>query len=155
MHIAFTKQQLTIRDELRDYYARLITPELREALRPHMATPIFREVVRQMGKDGMLALGWPTEHGGRGYGPVEQLIFVRETLRAGAPLPFLTLNTVGPTLMRFGSEEQKAKFLPAIAEGKIHFSIGYTEPSSGTDLASLKTRAVLEGDHFTVNGSKV
>ena len=155
MHIAFTPQQEAVRDEIAAYYAKLITPEIRGTLRTHSATPQYREIVRQMGKDNMLALGWPTEHGGRGYGPVEQLIFVRETLRAGAPLPFLTLSTVGPTLMTYGSPEQKAKFLPAIAEGRIHFSIGYTEAGSGTDLASLQTRAVLEGDHFIVNGSKI
>jgi alkylation response protein AidB-like acyl-CoA dehydrogenase len=155
MHIAFTPEQVALRDEIAAYFGKLITPELREALRPHVATPLYREVVEQMGKDGMLALGWPTEYGGRGFGPVEQLIFVREALRAGAALPFLTLSTVGPTLMHYGSEEQKARFLPAIAQGKIHFSIGYTEPESGTDLASLKTRAVRDGDHFIVNGSKI
>ncbi|NBR91809.1 MAG: acyl-CoA dehydrogenase [Rhodobacteraceae bacterium] len=155
MYIAFTPAQAALRDEIAAYYAKLITPEIRQALRTHSATPIYLEVVRQMGKDGMLALGWPKEYGGRGLGPVEQMIFVRETLRAGAALPYLTLSTVGPTLMAYGSEHQKAKFLPAIAEGRMHFSIGYTEPSAGTDLASLKTRAEFHGDHFIVNGSKI
>lgn len=155
MHIAFTPAQAALRDEIAAYFGKLITPEIRDALRPHSATPIYREVIRQMGKDGMLALGWPVEHGGRGLGPVEQLIFVREALRAGAALPFLTLSTVGPTLMTYGSEAQKAKLLPAIAKGRVHFSIGYSEPEAGTDLASLKTRAVFRGDHFVVNGSKI
>ncbi len=155
MHVAFTPAQVALQAEIAAYFARIITPERREALRPNVATPLYREVVRQMGDDGMLALSWPIEYGGRGYGPVEQLIFVREALRSGAPLPFLTLSTVGPTLMRFGSEAQKAKFLPAIAEGRCLFAVGYTEPGSGTDLASLQTRAVRDGDDFVVNGNKI
>jgi alkylation response protein AidB-like acyl-CoA dehydrogenase len=108
-----------------------------------------------MGADGWLGIGWPTEHGGQGRPPTDQFIFFDEAQRAGAPVPFVTLNTVGPTLMRFGTEEQKARFLPGILGGEIHFAIGYTEPEAGTDLASLRTRAVRDGDEYVVNGSKV
>jgi len=86
---------------------------------------------------------------------VEQLIFFEEARRSGAPLPFVTLNTVGPCLMAKGSEEHKRRFLPGILAGEIHFAIGYTEPEAGTDLAALDTRAVREGDHYVVNGTKV
>ncbi|MEY2397615.1 MAG: 3-oxocholest-4-en-26-oyl-CoA dehydrogenase alpha subunit, partial [Actinomycetota bacterium] len=75
--------------------------------------------------------------------------------RAAAPFPFVTLNTVGPTLMSFGSDEQKKEFLPAIVAGEVNFAIGYTEPEAGTDLASLKTRAVRDGDEYLINGNKV
>lgn len=155
MFCELTAEQRRLRDEIRTYFAKLLTPDLKEVLREHAATPVYKEVVRQMGRDGYLAVGWPTEYGGRGFGPVEQFIFVREVMRAGAPFPFLSLSTVGPALMANGSPAHKAKFLPGIARGEIHFSIGYTEPGSGTDLASLKTRAVRDGDHFIVNGNKL
>jgi 3-oxocholest-4-en-26-oyl-CoA dehydrogenase alpha subunit len=155
MHLALTEAQRALKREFADYFARLLTPGLKEALREHGATPVYKQVISRMGRDGYLAVGWPEEHGGRGYGPVEQLIFIREALRAGAPIPFVTLSTVGPTLMAHGSPAQRAAFLPAIAAGRIHFAIGYTEPSAGTDLASLRTRAVADGGDFVVNGSKI
>src|SRR5271168_3223859 len=80
MFIDLTPEQHALRDEIRDYLGRLITPELKEALREHAATPVYKQVIRQMGRDGFLAIGWPTEHGGRGFGSVEQFIFVREVL---------------------------------------------------------------------------
>jgi alkylation response protein AidB-like acyl-CoA dehydrogenase len=86
---------------------------------------------------------------------VEQLIFTDVAGVAGVPIPYLTLNTVGPTIMQYGTEEQKNYFLPRIVKGELHFSIGYSEPGSGTDLASLKTRAVLEGDEWVINGQKM
>jgi alkylation response protein AidB-like acyl-CoA dehydrogenase len=108
-----------------------------------------------MGADGWLTLGWPTEYGGRGATAMEQLIFTDEAAVAGAPVPFLTLNTVGPTIMRFGTPEQRAFYLPRIASGDIHFAIGYSEPGAGTDLASLRTRAVRDGDEWIINGQKM
>jgi alkylation response protein AidB-like acyl-CoA dehydrogenase len=115
----------------------------------------YRETIRRIGGDGWLGVGWPKEYGGQGRTAVEQLIFFEETRRAGAPLPFVTLNTVGPCLIALGSEEHKRRFLPGILAGEIHFAIGYTEPEAGTDLASLSTRAVRQGDHYVVNGTKV
>ena len=114
----------------------------------------MRAVVRQMGTDGWLGLGWPVEYGGQGRTEIEQFIFFDESMRAGAPVPMLTVNTVGPTIMRLGSPEQKREYLPRILEGAIHFCIGYSEPQAGTDLASLTTRAVKNGDHYIVNGQK-
>ena len=96
---------------------------------------------------GWVGLSWPVEYGGQARGPIDQMIFVEESHWAGVPLPLLTLNSVGPTLMSLGTEEQKTRILPGILQGKVHFSIGYSEPSAGTDLASLKTRAVRDGDH--------
>src|SRR6476469_6345286 len=117
--------------------------------------PACLEAVRQMGHDGWLGIGWPKEYGGQGRRDLEQFIFTNEAWRAGVPIPFLTINTVGKTIMEFGSDEQKAKFLPKILAGECHFSIGYTEPGSGTDLASLTTTAVKDGDEWTINGQKV
>jgi alkylation response protein AidB-like acyl-CoA dehydrogenase len=108
-----------------------------------------------MGADGWLTLGWPEEYGGRGGSALEQLIITDEAAIAGAPVPFLTINTVGPTIMRFGTPEQRAFFLPKIAAGELHFAIGYSEPSAGTDLASLRTRAELDGDQYVINGQKM
>lgn len=160
MHVALTSEQTRVRDETRAYFAQLLGGGRRDAYDAEVATgieagPEYRSVIRQMGKDGWLAVGWPREYGGRGYGPVEQLIFLEETQRARAPYPFVTLSTVGPALMAHGSEAQKQRFLPGIAAGEIHFAIGYTEPNSGTDLASLRSSAVRRpGGGFTVNGQK-
>src|SRR5205807_1338744 len=156
VHLAYTPAQEQLRDELRSYFDRLLTPEIRaEVFYGEAAGPMYRKVIRQMGADGWLGIGWPEEYGGQGRSPVEQFIFFDECLRAAAPVPLVTLNTVGPTLMRFGTEEQKARFLPAILRGELHVSIGYTEPEAGTDLASLRTRAVRDGETWVINGSKV
>jgi alkylation response protein AidB-like acyl-CoA dehydrogenase len=101
-----------------------------------------------MGADGWLAIGWPKEYGGRGGSALDSLIFADEAAIAGAPVPFLTINTVGPTIMKFGTAEQKSFYLPRIAAGELHFSIGYSEPDAGTDLAALRTRAVRDGTDF-------
>jgi alkylation response protein AidB-like acyl-CoA dehydrogenase len=111
--------------------------------------------VLRMGRDGWLGVGWPAEYGGRGFGQIEQQIFVNEAALADVPLPAVTLQTVGPTLMARGSQEQKEFFLPKILAGELHFAIGYTEPGAGTDLASLTTRAVRDGDEYVVNGQKI
>ncbi len=89
--------------------------------------------------DGWAGIGWPEEYGGQGRTAIEQFIFFDESMRVGAPVPMLTINSVAPTIMRYGSQEQKDFFLPKILAGEIHFAIGYTEPDAGTDLASLKT----------------
>lgn len=155
MFIDLTKEQRALRLEVRDYFSQLMTTELRQKLRGSEGGGEFRQVVRQMGKDGWLAVGWPKEHGGQGYQATEQLIFFEEANIAGAPLPFVTISTVGPALMEFGTDLQKEKFLPGIANGETHFAIGYSEPNAGSDLATLKTKATLEGDNFIVNGNKL
>ncbi|NIB41030.1 acyl-CoA dehydrogenase [Pseudomaricurvus alkylphenolicus] len=159
MQFEFTPEQQALREELREYFRQLITPEIRQAVRGNEGEgeggEVFRKVVRQMGVDGKLALGWPKQYGGQGLGAVEQLIFFEELRLADAPIPFVTLNTVGPALMEHGSEEHKAKYLPKIAAGEIHFAIGYSEPGAGTDLASLSTSAERDGDDYVINGTKV
>lgn len=158
MQIAYTPEQKALQQELRDYFAELMTPERREALANGYedgGESAYREVVRQMGHDGWLGIGWPTEYGGQSRTMMEQLIFGDEAAIAGAPVPFLTINTVGPTIMEYGTEEQKNFFLPKILKGEMHFAIGYSEPDAGTDLASLTTRAERDGDEYVINGSKM
>src|SRR5690349_21649118 len=156
MYIGYTPEQNELRRELRAYYDNLLTPDLvRELAHSEGIGPVSRSVVLQMAADGWLGIGWPTEWGGQGRGHIDQWIFFDESMRAGAPVPMLTINTVGPTLMQHGSQEQKERFLPAILRGEIHFCIGYSEPDAGTDLASLKTRAVVEGDELVINGTKL
>ncbi len=155
MFVDLTPEQHALRLKVRDYFQNLMTPELRAALRGMEGGELYRDTIRRMGRDGWLALGWPKAHGGQGYSATEQLIFFEEANIAGAPLPFVTISTVGPALMEFGTDKQKAKFLQGIAAGEILFSIGYSEPGAGSDLAALKTTARLEGDHFLVNGNKL
>ncbi len=156
MYIGYNEEQESLRRELRAYYDKLLTPEVREELvQGHGVGPTMRRIVKQMGADGWLGIGWPKEYGGGGRSLIEQFIFFDESMRSGAPVPMLTINTVGPSIMKFGSDEQKQFFLPKILKGEVHFCIGYTEPSAGTDLASLTTRAVRDGDHYVINGQKI
>lgn len=159
MFIDLSPEQHALRLRVRDYFNALMTPALRLALRGAEGGPLYRQTVRQMGQDGWLAVGWPKQHGGQGLSATEQLIFFEEANIAGAPLPFVTISTVGPALMESGTETQKARFLPGIASGDIIFSIGYSEPQAGSDLAALSTHARLHGDlhtgHFVVNGNKL
>jgi alkylation response protein AidB-like acyl-CoA dehydrogenase len=156
MYIGMTAEQRALREELRQYYDRLITPELADELAHSEGVgPVARSVALQMGADGWLGIGWPTEYGGQGRGYVDQFIFYDESMRVGAPVPMLTLNSVAPTIMKYGTQAQKDDFLPRILSGSIHFAIGYTEPDSGTDLASLRTRAERDGDEWVINGQKI
>jgi len=155
MFIDLTAEQRVLQTELREYFAGLISPAEREEMLVQRHGPAYRAVVRRMGQDGWLGLGWPTEYGGRGLGAVEQQLLVNEAARADVALPYVTLQTVGPTLQRFGTQEQKDRFLPGILTGEVHFAIGYTEPEAGTDLASLRTTAIRDGDYYRVNGQKL
>jgi alkylation response protein AidB-like acyl-CoA dehydrogenase len=155
VHIDLTPEQRDLQQELREYFGRLMTPARRAELTGgESGGDAYRDLVREMGVDGWLGVGWPVEYGGQGRTPLEQYLFYDEANRAGVPLPLVTLNTVGPTLMKFGSEEQKQTFLPKILAGQVHFAIGYSEPGAGTDLASLRTRAVRDGDEYVINGQK-
>ena len=155
MFIDLTDEQRELQAELRRYFSGLISPAEAEVMRTERHGSTYREVIRRMGKDGWLGVGWPVEFGGRGFGEIEQQIFVNEATRADVPLPAVTLQTVGPTLQKYGTEEQKRKFLPAILAGEVHFAIGYTEPDAGTDLAALRTTAARVGDEYIVNGQKI
>lgn len=155
MYVDYTPEQRDLRMRIRKYFQQLMTPERVKGIRNLEGGKIFRETVAQMGRDRWLGVGWPKEYGGGGLTAIEQMIFVDELRRAGAPLPFVTLNTVGPALMAHGSEAHKSEFLPRILNGEVHFAIGYTEPDAGTDLASLKTSAVKDGDEWVINGTKI
>ena len=155
MYLDLTPDQLSLRDELRAYFAGLMSPAERAALLTERHGTVYRDVVRRMGRDGWLGVGWPVGYGGRGFGQVEQQIFANEAARADVPLPAVTLQTVGPTLQEHGTPWQKEFFLPPILAGEVHFAIGYTEPEAGTDLASLRTRAVRDGEEYVVDGQKI
>lgn len=157
MHLRSSTEIQSLREELRSYFAALLTDEVRAGLKQEgeAGGPVHSAVQRQMGQDGWLGIGWPVEYGGQGRGPAAQFVFYDEAYRADAPIPMITMTTVGPTLMSHGSQEQKDYFLPKILAGELVVSIGYTEAEAGTDLASLTTRAVRDGDEYVINGSKV
>ncbi|MFJ1955289.1 acyl-CoA dehydrogenase family protein [Streptomyces microflavus] len=150
MHLAPTERQQHLRTELRAYFAAVLPAGGGGQWRDDPGEQ--RRLLRRIGADGMLGLGWPVAYGGQGRGPDEQFVFFDEAYRAGAPVSMVTLNTVGPTLMKYGTEEQKAYFLPRILSGDLVFAIGYSEPEAGTDLAALRTRAVRDGDNGDGNG---
>jgi alkylation response protein AidB-like acyl-CoA dehydrogenase len=151
VYLEFTEGQQALQRQLRQYFEDLVA----DVEGTPSDVPAYIRYIRRMGHDGWLGLGWPEEYGGMARGPIDQMIFVEESHWAGVPLPLLTLNSVGPTIMSLGTEEQKQRLLPGILKGEVHFSIGYTEPSAGTDLASLKTRAVRDGDEYVINGQKI
>ncbi|HYV81735.1 MAG TPA: acyl-CoA dehydrogenase family protein, partial [Streptosporangiaceae bacterium] len=155
MFLDLTPEQLALRAELRAYFAGLMSPAEHAELLTERHGAVYRDVVRRMGRDGWLGVGWPQRFGGRGFGQTEQQIFADEAARADVPLPAVTLQTVGPTLQEQGTPWQQEFFLPPILRGELHFAIGYTEPEAGTDLASLRTRAVRDGDDYVVDGQKI
>ena len=151
MYLGLTEEQRSLQHELRVYFEELVADVEGSA----DDEPSYIRYIRRMGQDGWLGTRVAREYGGQARGPIDQMIFVEESHWAGVPLPLLTLNSVGPTLMALGTDEQKQRLLPGILKGEVHFSIGYTEPSAGTDLASLKTRAVRDGDEYVINGQKI
>ncbi|MFB6783931.1 acyl-CoA dehydrogenase family protein [Streptomyces sp. NPDC056352] len=156
MQLRESAAQRELRKKLRRYFSGLMPEEERRRVGEEgVGGDRFREVVKRLGSDGWLGIGWPKEYGGQGRSIEEQYVFFDEVQRAGLPFPFVTVNTVGPTLMAYGSQEHKERFLPGILSGDSVFAIGYTEPEAGTDLASLTTRAVRDGDGFVVDGSKI
>ena len=155
MFIDLTPEQDELRDTLRGYFSGLLSPAERAELLTERHGAVYRDVVRRMGRDGWLGVGWPTAYGGRGFGQVEQQVFVNEAARADIPLPAVTLQTVGPVLQEHGTPAQREFFLPKILAGEVHFAIGYTEPDAGTDLAALRTRAVREATDYVVDGQKI
>jgi alkylation response protein AidB-like acyl-CoA dehydrogenase len=155
MFIDLTDEQQRLRAELREYFRGCLTAERRDEIAEDPFGTSYMEHCRRLGRDGMLGMALPKEYGGRGFGPVEQQIFANEIARAEVPYPIITLNTVAPTLVEYGTDEQKKRFLPRILAGECHFAIGYSEPGAGTDLAALRTTAVRDGDHYVVNGQKI
>lgn len=156
MDFDYTPEQEQLRKDYRERLEAVMTPERRKSVaKLAEGGDAMSECRRALGAAGLLGVAWPVEYGGSGLTALEQYIFGEEARRVNAPLPMITLNTVGPTLIQYGTEEQKQKFLPAILRGEVDFAIGYSEPGAGSDLASLRTTAVRDGDHFVINGSKM
>ncbi|MEV4316551.1 acyl-CoA dehydrogenase family protein [Actinocrispum sp. NPDC049592] len=145
MFVDLTEEQRALRQQLREYFTGLISPAEQEAMMTDRHGTVFKDLMRRIGSDGWF----------QDTGDVERQILINEAARADVPLPYVTLQTVGPTLRQFGTQAQKDFFLPKIRAGEIHFAIGYTEPESGTDLASLRTTAVRDGESYVVNGQKI
>lgn len=156
MQLEYTPEQEQLRAEMRATLQGVMTPDRVAAISEQIeGGPAVRDCIRALADAGLLGVGWPKEYGGRGFSAIEQFIFAEEARRANAPIPLVTLNTVGPTLMQCGSEEQKQRFLPAILDGSVEFAIGYSEPSAGSDLAALRTTAIRDGDGYLINGQKM
>ena len=154
-NLELTEEQRRLKAELRDYFTGLADHDEHRDMMVDRHGPTYQQTIKQMGSDGWMGVGWPKEYGGHGLGEIEQTIFANEAQRADVHLPAVTLQTVGPTLIRYGTEKQKDLFLQRILAGDVHFAIGYSEPDAGTDLASLRTTARRDGDHYVVNGQKM
>jgi alkylation response protein AidB-like acyl-CoA dehydrogenase len=158
MRYDFSAEQQAWRDEVRAFLGRTVTPALVAEMRQagnEGDGPLAREFHRRMFEKGWWGIGWPKEFGGLGKSAIDQFIFVEEMEGAGAPAMRLTITSVAPTILRAGSEEQKARWLPPILRGELEFAVAYSEAEAGTDLASLRTRAVLDGDEWVINGQKM
>ena len=154
-NLELTEEQRAFKAEVREYFHGLVTPEQRLEMMTDRHGKAYHDTIKKMGQDGWMGVGWPTEYGGKGMGGIEQQIFANEASHADVHLPSVTLQTVGPTLQAFGTDKQKEMFLKDILAGDVHFAIGYSEPDAGTDLASLRTTAKRDGDHYIVNGQKM
>lgn len=160
-NLELTEDQRALKDRLRAYFGG-VAAEFEGQHDPDPVEgawnrhgPTYERLIRRLGEDGWMGVGWPEEYGGHGLGEVEQTIFANEAQYADVHLPSVTLQTVGPTLIRYGTQKQKDLFLERILKGDVHFAIGYSEPDAGTDLASLRTTARRDGDHYVVNGQKM
>jgi alkylation response protein AidB-like acyl-CoA dehydrogenase len=154
-NLELTEEQRAFKAEVREYFHGLVSDEQRLEMMTDRHGKAYHDTIKKMGRDGWMGVGWPTEYGGKGMGGMEQQIFANEASHADVHLPSVTLQTVGPTLQAFGTEKQKDMFLKDILAGDVHFAIGYSEPDAGTDLASLRTSAKRDGDHYVVNGQKM
>ena len=150
MLIQLNRKQTKLQNELQEYFESIITPELKKELSQpeHFegGGPEFKKAMRTMGSDGWIGLSWKKEFGGKELSPIEQYIFVETVMRTGFPFPFLTTESVGPMIAEHGSEWAKDEIATKILKGELIFGIGYSEPNSGTDLASLKTKATKKAD---------
>ena len=154
-NLELTEGQRAFKLEAREYFDQLVSPEDQRTLLTERHGDTYHRIIKQMGADGWMGVGWPVEYGGRGLGEVEQQIFVNEAARSDVHLPAVTLQTVGPTLMAHGTDKQKKMFLGDILTGDVHFAIGYSEADAGTDLAALRCSARRDGDDYVVNGQKM
>lgn len=157
MELFYSDDELAFRDEVRAFLADHLPQDISDTFfgyRRHS----WQQMIRWhkiLNAKGWVAPHWPVDHGGTGWTPMQQYIFDSEAMLAGAPRlrPF-GLKMIGPVLIRFGSDAQKARFLPRILSGEDYWCQGFSEPGAGSDLAGLKTRAVRDGDHYVINGQK-
>jgi alkylation response protein AidB-like acyl-CoA dehydrogenase len=158
MDLNYSAEELAFRDETRSWLEKNLPAELRDkvARYEHLSREDLLSWHRILAKKGWVAPSWPKEWGGTGWNVVQRYIFEEELGYVGGPplIPF-GLTMCGPVLLRFGTDAQKKKFLPRIYNGEDFWCQGYSEPGSGSDLASLKTKAVREGDFYIVNGQKI
>ena len=155
MRFELTSEQRAWQQEVRAFLAEHLTPAVEAELDTGDSEgrgPQARAFLRTLAARGWWGIGWPKEYGGLARSAVDQYIFIEEMERAFAPSLHLTVTSVAPTIIRVGSEAMKREWLPRIVRGEVDFAIGYSEPGAGTDLASLQTRAVRDGDHYLVNG---
>ena len=154
MDFGFTEQEEAFRQEIRDFLLQEVGPE-RKGRTPE--DRFDRDFTRKLAAKRWLGVGWPVEYGGLGRPYTEQLVYSEEMMYNGAPAGahILAQNMVGPSLIRVGTEEQKREYLPRILSGELVFCLGYTEPNAGSDLANCQTNAVLDGDEYIINGSKI
>src|SRR5712692_11308194 len=158
MDFGYTPANDAFRQEVRQFIAEHVTPALRDELargRQEGRGPLTKELFLKLGQQGWIGMSWPKEYGGQERDPVDQYIFEEEFVRAGIPLDLNNILEQAPAIMRAGTEEQKKYFLPRLVSGEVIFALGYTEPSGGTDLASLRTRAEEDGDEYVINGQKM
>jgi alkylation response protein AidB-like acyl-CoA dehydrogenase len=158
MRYDFTADQIAWRDEIRAFIAEHLTTELLDELREagnEGKGPLAQQFVLKLRDRGWWGIAWPPEYGGLGRSALDQWIFVDELEGAGAPMLPLTVTSVAPTIMRIGTEEPRREWLPKITAAEVDFAVAYSEPEAGTDMASLRTRAVLDGDEWIINGQKM
>ena len=159
MNIELTSEQKALQHKVRDYMTTIMTPELAEEMKiaeyKEGGGPEFRKQYARMGEDGWIGLSWSKELGGKEMSHIEQYIFTDEVVRSGFPYPFLTTESTTPVVAANASEAVKEEVVGGVRNGKVVIAIGYSEPSAGTDLASLKTRAVKDGDDWIINGQKM
>jgi alkylation response protein AidB-like acyl-CoA dehydrogenase len=161
MKFEWTEDQRAFRAKLEQFLASTLPDDWEEFSKHGPASPALTEYARsfcrQLADNGMLFPHWPKEIGGEGLGPWEQQILAEVMWEFGEPRggQYMNVNWIGPTLVKYGTEAQKAKYLPQIASGDMLWCQGFSEPNSGSDLASLRTRAVLEGDAYRINGQKI
>lgn len=157
MDFELTPEQKELEAEVKAYFKERVTLDLEKEIdvMPEGDGPLTQQFIRQMAADGWMGIGWPKEYGGQGRSAIDQYIFFDVALGYHhIPIPMLAVMTVGPTIMKVGSAEQKREFLPRILKGELSIAIGYTEPEAGTDLMSLKTTAIRDGDCYVINGQK-
>lgn len=161
MNFEWTEEQQAFRQKLQDFLAKTLPDDWEEFSKHGPASPALTEYARsfcgKLAAEGMLFPHWPVEMGGQGLDPWHQQILAEVMWEAGEPRggQYMNINWVGPTLMRYGTPEQQAQYLPPITNGTALWCQGFSEPDSGSDLASLRTRATLDGDVYRINGQKI